>query len=192
MSVSISNLSNYLSTLNFSDKFLMEELKLNIKNGLEYFKSVYFEKNSDLEDFEKLEDLKDLKDFELKLKLVLKNGYEIFFKINAILEFLHIIDESQTNKYKYEEANQYCLGLNNFINCIQDLFYDYEIDINKNIDLAKIGSNNMDLQNNYFNELYKLKNISTYKKINVFNNYINQYVFLLTKIHLIVKKISIC
>lgn len=180
--MSISNLSDYLSNTNFSDKYLLEELKLNIKNGLDYFKSMYFEKNDNTEDIES---------FELKLKSVLNKGYEIFFKINSNLEFLHIVDESQTNKFKYEEAQQFSLSLTGFINSIQDLFYNYEIDINKNLDLAKISNNNSDLQNNYINEVCKQKELSILTKINVFNNYINQYILILTKINLIVKKITL-
>ena len=176
--MSVPNLSNYIRTLNCSDKILLNELKSNIQLAIEYFSLMYME---------------NIEDFESKTESILDKGYEFFFKINTNLEFLHIMDESQTNKYKYEEAIQFMLGLNSFINSIQDLFYNYSIDMNKNIDLAKISSNsnNVILYSDYEDNFIMQKNILTKTKINVFNNYLNQYVLMLSKINLIVKKITI-
>lgn len=174
--MSIPNLSNYIGTLNCVDKKLLNELKYNIQFGIEYFKSMYIETNTD---------------FEIKVQSILNKGYEIFFKINTNLEFLHIIDESQTNKYKYEQSIQFTNGLTNFINSIQDLFYNHDFDMNKSVDLSKIGENNMHLYTDYQNDFEKQKNVIIKTKINIFNNYINQYILMLTKINLIVKKIEI-
>ena len=174
--MSVPNLSNYIRTLNCSDKILLNELKSTIQLAIEYFSLMYME---------------NTEDFESKTQSILDKGYEFFFKINTNLEFLHIMDESQTNKYKYEEAIQFMLGLNSFINSIQDLFYNYSIDMNKNIDLAKINSNNVILYSDYEDNFKMQKNMLTKTKINVFNNYLNQYVLMLSKINLIVKKITI-
>ena len=71
------------------------------------------------------------------------------------------------------------------------MFYNYSIDMDKNIDLAKIGSNNQLLYLNYKNNFSMQKNMLTKTKINIFNNYLNQYVLILSKINLIIKKITI-
>jgi len=177
--MSIPNLNGYIQKLNCTDKALLNELRLNIHDGIEYFNSMF------------VVDIENIEDFESKTKLILNKGYEIFFKINTNLDYLHIIDESQTNKYKYEEAIGISMSLSIFVNSIQDLFYNHSFDIDKNVKLAKITKNCPYLCENFKNDVEEQKKLNQKTKINVFNNYINQYIFMLSKINLIIRNIRI-
>lgn len=174
--MSVPNTSNYINKTNYSDKTLLSELKSNIQKSLEFFNSMYVQESHQI---------------DLKIDIVINSGYEFIFKINSNLEFLHILDNSQTNKFKYEEALTCIPALNNFLNCFQDLINDYNRQIQKSIDLAKINFQSNDLVEDYINNFQNQQNILTKKRINIFNNYINQYILHLQKVNLIVKNLDI-
>ena len=79
----------------------LEELKKNICESLEFFKScsVVMNDDNEIDKLDKLENYKNI--HENKTKLILTNGYEYISKIRSMLAILEISDESQTNKYKY-------------------------------------------------------------------------------------------
>lgn len=177
--MSIPNLSDYIINLNCTDKALLAELKSIIQKSIEYFQTAFLTKETLLEP---------------KCNEILNKGYELLFKINTCLDFLHILDESQTNKYKYEEAMNYSIGLVSFMNSIQELAHgNHDIDIDKALGLSKISNSPMstDLSELYIKNMEKKRTMADIEKNNILINYINQYILQLFKINLIIKKIVI-
>jgi hypothetical protein len=129
-------------------------------------------------------------EFELKCTNVLSSGYEYFFKINSMLEILHIIDSSQTNKYKYEESLGFIPNMNTFLNSIHDIYIGkYELDIQKYISQSTIEKNSPTLISNYTEAFELKKSMLFIEKTNIFNHLINQYILLFIKISQNLKKI---
>lgn len=187
--MSVPKLSSYLTRLNFSDKpdkivkTLLADLKQNLKQSIEFFEVNYANATDSYDD--------SLVDFERKCELILSQGYEYFFKINSGLDILHILDLSQTNKYKYEECFAFSFNLSSFINSIHDLYYDkHELNINKALGLAKVN-NNEEIKELYVSSTELKRELMLKEKINILNNYINQYVLQIYKISIVVQKIEL-
>lgn len=171
----------------------LEELKKNILESLELFRSCTVNINDDkVNKLDKLENYRNI--HENKTKLVLTNGYEFISKIRAMLSILEISDDSQTNKYKYEECERNIFSISEFLNAFQDLtIVDIKDELNDSINLLKISQDKLSSETNLSemtkvkSQLEKKNNMSLINTINIFNHYIGQLVLQMCKINLILK-----
>jgi len=169
-------------TLSLSDKntkTLFQMLKTELRLTIEYFSYVI-----NLDIISKNE-------FESICIDILTKGYEHFFKIKTLLETLHISDQSQTHKYKYEECFNFAINVTSFINSIHELIVDKnEVDIRKIESMGRFNSSADELVNQY-NELTEAKKeLIFYQEINVLVSYINQYILSISKINQTIKYIE--
>jgi hypothetical protein len=182
----ISKVDNFI--LDFSEikpEKQLEILKSTISSSLDYFKSAYL-----IAEETNILDNKNL--FDEGYKNIIKIGYEYIFKINCALDILCISDESQTNKFKYEEALMILYESSKFLNMFNELNQSiYLENIDQYINVAKILKNDKSEPENLV-QLYRNKDIYFLNiKINIFNHYINQIVLQICKIKLILKNVHI-
>lgn len=179
----IPNLSQYILSLNDKNtKTLFQMFKDELKNSTEYFSTKI------------LLNFTDKDDFDNRCQEILINGYEHFFKIKTLLEILHISDQSQTHKYKYEECLNFVVGINGFIDSIHELYIGkHEIEIQKYISIATMNQNNYhtELSNAYIDLVESKKKLMFHEEIDILVNYINQYILQIFKINQIIKNIEI-
>lgn len=169
--MSVPQLNIFLTTLNNREIVLLSELKTLLTKSIDFYSSNY------------IQDTSSIDDYELKCKNILSGGYEYFFKINTILEILHITDSSQTNKYKYEESLGFIPNMNTFLDSIYNIYINkYELDIQKYISLSSIEKNAPSFAEKYIDAIELKKSMLFVEKINIFNHHINQNILLLIKI----------
>ena len=178
-------LSSFIISLGDKNaKLLLQMLRTEINETIAYFSS-----NIAL-------NIKNKEELEVICKEIIVKGYDYFFKIKAILEVLHITDQSQTHKYKYEECFSFVININSFIDSIHTLFINkYDLDIQKIISIGKINSEitnlSTELSDKYTCLIESKKELIFYEEINILNSYINQCIFSIFKINQIIKNIEI-
>ena len=169
--MSIPQLNTWILSLNRNEKELLKDIKDILKSCNEFFVLQY------------IQDSSNQVEFESKCKIILSQGYDFFFKINSLLEILHIIDESQTNKYRYEESIQFIPSMLSFMESIHDIYIcKDDVDIQKYISLSMIEKNTPTLSESFKESSASKKSLLLYEKVNIFNHYINQYLLLIVKI----------
>jgi len=172
----VPNQGPYLIELSKDVKQLIKELKLTLQKA---------------GDFLQLNHVKNSSEFENKCTIIYTGGYEFIFKINSILELLHTIGTSQTNKYKYEECFNFMIDLVKFMNFFHGSFYDInDLYIQKSLDLSKIGDNT--ICRHEYEKHFESKILMMHtEKINILNNNMNQYIIKIILISKIIDTIDI-
>jgi len=174
----IGNQGSYLLSLNKNEKKLLNELKLILNNAKSFLQSNYLTSTDGFEDI---------------CAIIFSSGYEFFFKINSIIEILHTIETTQTNKFKYEECFRFMIDLIKFSNLFYGISYDKnEHYMQKELDLSKIinniGNENVSQYQKHFDLKITMLDI---EKISIINNNINHYILQLVKINIIIGTIDI-
>lgn len=180
--------SNIIEYIELKPSKQLEELKKTISDSLDYFRTQYINLDNLIEYVQLIDD---------KHKTIIANGYEYVIKIHSMLAIIQITDTSQTNKFKYEECDQYLFGSSIFLNMFNDILENAFKDMAEQItNESKI----CELKNGVEKEIITIKNNELMKKkknfcenssIITFNHYINQLVLQLCKIKLILKNTNI-
>lgn len=169
--LNVPDLSSYLAQIeNMSEKELLDEIKKNITKGIEFFKSLY----TDINNHSNLSSLCDI---------LVTEGYEYAHKIDCALEIVHIITNSQTNRYVYENCFEYMIRLPTIIGQANDVkMVSVDIEIATSVELSQMKgelTNVSDVErdiliNAYISSVDEKKRLSVNHKINIFNNFLNQ------------------
>lgn len=180
----VANLSRFTMDLFSKDTtILIKELKSIIPQSLLYFSDIL-----NITEFtqEKIDNV---------CETLQKEGYEFYFKIEAILKILIVADYSQTNKFNYEEcmehlntSTRYLTIWNDFKTLKNDLY------IAKNENLIKSTHHNILDLNTYIQEYSRLigekKVLLINESINMIKNNLNHIILNITIINRIIKKIE--
>ena len=175
--VQIPNLSTFYRTeLTKPVKALVKGLNLQVNSSIEFFSSQYIENHEDLTS---------------KIDLFLSTGYEYLNKILSYVEILGVKDDNQSNKFIYEDCYANCIGVAKSVNSFHELrITELTAKFNKLVDYSKIVSKRMDLAvkaNEYMEDM--LVEIRK-QNVDIYNNYINQFVMSLVKITVILSKLN--
>jgi hypothetical protein len=163
----VPNLYQFMANnLASNDKILLTNLKLEVNNLIEFFKTQFI-KNDDIIN---------------KINMMLSIGYEHIFKINSYLNILFLKDERVCNKNLYEQCLNSNIVISSYMNRLTEMLNDdnnLEIDIMNNT--TKIIKNLENVKENIFNdainEIFSIKrNNNKLTQINIFNNNINNYI----------------
>lgn len=181
-----------------------DELKKLIDLAITFFNTSYID--TDEHDNSNSNDILRAKYFDGYDRMI-SNGYEHVAKINAILNLLMIADESQTNKFKYEESKNCFINSVEFQNIFNEMGISlFDKQIEKCLDEAKINNNKNTANNNEntinnnekiikvsdINVLHnKRETFELNEKINIFNHYINTIILQLCEVKLILKNTNV-
>lgn len=187
----ISRIGSYIIEYSdFKPSKQLEELKKIVLYSLDYFRTLYIN-SDDISDYNIIEYEKIITS---RHKSIVTDGYELIVKIQSMLDIIQVTDESQTNKYKYEECSQNLFGSANFLNIFNGIVLDgFKENIEQIIDESKIlkldnNNNEKEIMNIKIKNLIEKKsNFISNSSMNVFNHYINQIILQLCRIKLIFK-----
>jgi len=127
---------------------------------------------------------------ELKHKILLSEGFRYVKEIDSLLELLIISDESQTNKYKYEQCYSYHMRSAGFANLLLSIEnQDFDLELKTIKECAELKN---DEQVNEYKEVIRKKlNFGFIDKINSFNSFITDYIICIVKIKTALKNFYI-
>lgn len=190
----VSNMSYYIRSLNLSRDELFKELKLNVDKTIDFFNCSYL---TDIYCFTDNQDKKK-KFIEDNTNSLLYLGYERLFSIYSNLQLLYVVDDLSINKQKYKEIMEdKIFDLDEFINYVHNLSFDYKSKIKSYVDYSKISlaqvaenSEHQMMLNEYTKNISDQETLFFNQKINLYKNLINKYILFLTKINLIIKNIK--
>ena len=125
--LNVPDLSSYVEEIeNMRELELLGEVRKNIPIAVKFFKSLYANVNNN-------SNLNSLCDS------LATEGFEHIYKINTILDFLHIITSSQTSKYVYENCIELTIRLPFIINQVHDIkIAIVNADITADLDLSQM------------------------------------------------------
>jgi hypothetical protein len=181
MSALIPNLSTFYRTeLSKKPSELVKALNKEVDNSIEFFASQYIENPEDL---------------DAKYDIFLSQGYLHLNKILSYVEILSVKDQSQSNKFIYEDCYANCIGVTKSVNSFHELkASEKNAKFNRLIDYSKIVSRqhalNVDLAvkaNEYMEDI--LSDIRK-QNVDIYNNYINQFIMSLVKITVILSQLN--
>ncbi len=175
----VTNLDTYfIKLLDTKPKDLLKEFKDMLQTTLKFMSSQYILNKEDKDEY------------KAKHFTILSEGYELTNKINSLLHILIIVDESQTNKYKYEECLSYHMSPSKFVNLFLDINpNEFDIELKTIIDTANLKT---DAQIDAYKEVVNKKmNYNFIEKVNSFNSFINDYILSLTRVIVAIKKTNI-
>ena len=158
----------------------LEQLKSQIESSIVFFNSSYI--IIDIDSNELLEEK-----FTNGYEHMITNGYANIGKINLMLEILITSDNSQTNKYKYDESLKIIFNPGSFLNVFNELrVFTMTKNIEKCLNKGKIYKNWSDnAMVQEIDNLHKEKDAHTLnEKINIFNHYVNTIILQLCKMKL--------
>jgi len=168
-----------------NNEILLNDLKVIINESLLYFSDI----------FKKIGySQKNIVDIS---ETMVKEGYQFYFKIDAILKTLTYVDSSQTNKFKYEECLEHLISPSNYLNSWSDFkTLKNDLDIAKNENLIKLNLNNLN-QNfdligcaeEYSRLIEEKKELLIYERVNIIINNLNQIILNITTVKIIIKDI---
>lgn len=123
----------------------------------------------------------DKNEYELKHKNLFTDGYRYVVKINSLLELLIVSDESQTNKYKFEECLTYHMRSAGYATVLLSIdIQDYDLELKSIKECSDLK--NEEQINEYKEIIRKKSNYNFLDKINSFNSLINDYILCIVKI----------
>jgi len=181
MSALIPSLSKFYHTeLRKKPSELVKELNKEIDASIKFFDSQYIENPAEL---------------DAKYDIFLSQGYMHLNKILSYVEILPFADQSQTNKFIYEDCYANCIGVTKSVNSFHELkASELVAKFNRLVDYSKIASIQHDLNidltikaNEYMEDI--LADIRK-QNVDIYNNYINQFIMSLVKITVILSQLN--
>jgi len=175
----VTKLDTYLIGLSESKpKDLLKELKDTTVKTLEFMKTQYIQNPEDKEEY------------KIKHNSILSQGHEFTNKINSLIQLLIIVDESQTNKYKYEECLAYHMGPSKLANLFLEIdINDFTSELKTITECANLKT---DTQIDAYKEVVTRKmTLEFADKVNSFNSFINDYILSLIKVIVAIKRTNI-
>jgi hypothetical protein len=131
--------------------------------------------------------------FNIKCQNLIREGYSFYFKINTIIDLLHMDDTSQTRKYKYEQCMGFLITSSTYLNIINDMVTSkYNLDLEKYEHL--MGGQQYALTihgEEYLKLIDRKKKLLIDERINVMHNYLNQFILQIKKVNIIINLIDI-
>lgn len=186
--LNVPDLSSYAKEIeNMRELELLEEVRKNIPIAVKFFKSLYANVNNN-------SNLNSLCDS------LTTEGFEYIYKINTILDFLHIITSSQTSKYVYENCIELTIRLPFIINQVHDIkIAIVNTDITTDLDLSQMKRDLRDINERerdiligeYVKNADEKKKLLINHNVNVFNSNLNQYIVQLYQIKAKLKCVNI-
>ncbi len=177
--MSVTKLDTYLIGLSESKpKDLLKELKETLQKTLEYMRTQYILNSEDKDEY------------KVKHNNILSQAHEFANKINSLLHLLIIMDESQTNKYKYEECLAYHMGPNKLANLFLEIdINDFDSELKVITECANLKT---DTQIDAYKEVVNRKmTLEFTDKVNSFNSFLNDYILSLIKVIVAIKRTNI-
>jgi len=174
----IPNLSTFYRTeLIKKPSELVKALGKEIEDSIEFFASQYIESKAEL---------------SAKYDIFFSTGYTHLNKILSYVEILSVKDDNQSNKFIYEDCYSNCIGVTKSVNSFHEMqATEHTAKFNRLVDYSKIISkNNVDLAvkaNDYMDAI--LADVQK-QNVDIYNNYINQFVMSLVKIKVILSKLN--
>ena len=179
MAALIPNLSTFYRTeLTAKPSVLVKELNKEVDTSIKFFASQYIESKEEL---------------DAKYDIFLSEGYAHLNKILSYVEILSVKDDNQSNKFIYEDCYANCIGVTKSVNSFHEMQASERVaKFNRLIDYSKIVStqHKFDLAikaNEYMEDI--LADIQK-QNVDIYNNYINQFVMSLVKITVILSKLN--
>ena len=177
MATLIPNLSTFYRTeITKKPSELVKALSKEVTDSIEFFSSHYIDNPSQLSE---------------KYDIFLSEGYPHLNKILYYVEILSVKDDSQSNKFIYEDCYENCIGVSKSVNSFHELKASNRVaKFIRLVDYSKIVSNRTDLEvkaNEYMEDV--LSDIHK-QNVDIYNNYINQFVMSLIKITVILSKLN--
>ena len=175
----VTKLDNYFRGLSVeSPNDLLKELKDILPKTFEYMSTQYIENPTDKEEY------------KMKYDNILSQAHEFANKINSLLQLLHIVDESQTNKFKYEDCMIHHMGPNKLANLFLELNIDsFDSELKAITDCANLKTEE---QISAYKEVSNRKMALDFsEKVDSFNSFINDYLLSLAKVIVIIKRTNI-
>jgi hypothetical protein len=175
----VTKLSRYLIELSESKpKDMLKELKDTLSKTLEFMRTQYIVNSTDKDEY------------KAKYSSILSQAHEFANKINSLLHLLLIVDESQTNKYKYEECILYHMGPNKLANLFLEISPDeFDIELKTIIDCSNLKTEE---QISAYKEVSNRKMAMDFsEKVDSFNSFINDYILSLVKVIVSIKRTNI-
>ncbi len=172
-------LDTYLIELSDSKpKDMLKELKDTLVKTLEFMRTQYIVNPT------------DINEYKTKYSNILSQAHEFANKINSLLHLLLIVDESQTNKYKYEECLGYHMGPNKLANLFLEIGPDeFDSELKTIMDCSNLKT---DEQINLYKEISNRKMTMDFsEKVDSFNSFINDYILSLVKVIVATKRTNI-
>ena len=172
-------LNRYLWGLsNGSPNDLLKELKDILPKTFEYMSTQYIENPTDKEEY------------KIKYENILSRVHEFANKINSLINLLYIGDESQTNKFKYEECILIHMGPNKLANLFLELNIDsFDSELKAIVDCGNLKTEEQ--ISAYKAVLNKKMDLDFSEKVDSFNSFINDYLLSLVKVIVIIKRTNI-
>ena len=175
----VTKLDNYLrGLLDRSPNDLLKELKDILPKTFEYVSNQYIVNPTDKEEY------------KMKQNNILSEAHEFANKISSLLHLLYIVDESQTNKYKYDECIIIHVGPNKLANLFLELNIDeFDSELKAIVDCANLKTEE---QISAYKEVSNRKmTLDFSEKVDSFNSFINDYLLSLAKVIVIIKRTNI-
>ena len=172
----VTKLDSYLIGLSEgSPKDLLKELKDTLAKTLQYIRTQYIVNSTDKDEY------------KMKQNNILSEAHEFANKINSLLQLLYIVDESQTNKYKYEECILTQMGPNKLANIFLELNIDsFDSELKAIVDCSNLKTEE---QISAYKEVFNRKmTLEFSEKVDSFNSFINDYILSLIKVIVLIKR----
>lgn len=175
----VTKLDRYLIGLSeASPNDLLKELKDILRKTVEYMSNQY------------IVNLTDREEYRIKYDNILSQAHEFANKINSLLHLLLVVDESQTNKYKYEECILIHFGPNKLANLFLDISPDeFDSELKAIVECANLKTEEQ--ISAYKEVLNKKFALDFSEKVDSFNSFINDYILSLIKVIVVIKNTNI-
>lgn len=165
----------FFKQLGANPQMLLMCLKDDIDNYIAFLKVRYVNEADDLCD---------------KIRLMVSEGYSYNFRINSYLEMLFTKEENQASKFLYQECMNDMIPNPRLINSFNEIYMSViSFDAKQMLDISAIHKNYPEIHYEFNTEIKKIKQLNVFYNNVVFNNYINEYIFILHKIKTVLSKI---